>query len=288
MISKIVPDSVGTFPVGVVLHNIAQPVKVVLRTTTRQMTQLITRLMIILMTLTILTSRLDVEKNHHDNIHRQLTEFVGLQPTGIPGRQDSRNSHTSNIWSTSNKTRNRIIKSMNGNGKNSLKITQWNMGSTFWIRKTQEIQIMIQEYDPDIAIITEANIFSQDRDYEVNIPNYKLILPNTMGRLGNCRVAVLVKEGTNVQKLDRFMNDSVASVWLRVTTKGRKPFHLGAVYREHRWIRQPDGDDSETLRHQLIRWESFVCQWEAASSRADTFVIGDTNFRPQEMEHSSL
>ena len=49
------------------------------------------------------------------------------------------------------------------------------------------------------------------------------------------------------------------------------------LYREHKWLKQPDGDTSGDIRQQLDRWDSFISQWEAASGRADTFVIGDTN-----------
>ena len=136
---------------------------------------------------------------------------------------------------------------------------------------------MLQDCQPDIAIITEANIFSWVMDYELHVPNYTLILPNTTSRIGNCRIAALVKDGLNVQKLNNHMNDTVASIWLRVSAKGRRPFHLGSIYREHKWIKQPDGDMSGDSRQQFMRWESFITQWEAASSRADTFVIGDTN-----------
>ena len=134
------------------------------------------------------------------------------------------------FWSLSNKLRNKSIKSSNGNGRNTVNVTHWNMGSRFWIRKKHDIQLMLQDYNPDIAIITKANIFSWYTDYELHIPNYTLILHKTMRRIGNCRIAVLVKDGLNVQVMDNIMNVTVASVWLKVTAKGRRSLQLGAIY----------------------------------------------------------
>ena len=50
-------------------------------------------------------------------------------------------------------------------------------------------------------------MFSTDTDYELNIPNYLLILPNTMKNLNNCRIAALVREDIEVKVLNQFMND---------------------------------------------------------------------------------
>ena len=174
--------------------------------------------------------------------------------------------------------RNTRIKSGNGNIRNALVIAHWNMGSSYWINKTTELQLMLEDIKPDIALITEANIFRGDPEYALSIPNFSLILPNIMNKVGNCRIAALVLEGVNVQLLDQYMNDTVASIWMKISLKGKKTIHLGGIYREHCWIKQPDPDNnSGHILEQQARWNTFISQWEAASRRADTFVIGDTN-----------
>ena len=136
---------------------------------------------------------------------------------------------------------------------------------------------MLGVKQPDIAIISEANILIQDQEHEVYIQGYKLILPKTMNTLGNCRIAVLVRVGIEVKLLDKFMNTSVASVWLKISCKGRKSLHLGACYREHKHIRQTEPNNSGELASQINRWKLFVDQWVRASMGADTVVIGDLN-----------
>ena len=151
------------------------------------------------------------------------------------------------------------------------------MGSTFWVRKTAEIKLLLNEKDPDIAIITEANIFDFDQDYQIHIPDYTLLLPKTMKLMGNCRLAVLVREGIIVQVLDNFMEEHVSSIWMKIPSKGHRKIHLGAIYKEHQWIGQKGTNTTKAPAEQLARWGSFIDQWIAASRGAETFVIGDVN-----------
>ena len=182
-----------------------------------------------------------------------------------------------NIWSISNTARNKAIKTTNGNGSKALKITHWNMGSSHWVNQIPEINLLLANKDPDLAIFSEANIFNTDQEYELHIPGYTLILPRTMDLIGNCRVAILVKEGVDVQVLDKFMDPHIASIWLKISAKGNKIIHLGAVYRQHMWIKQSLPNNTKHPAQQYARWKDFITQWIAASRGAETFVIGDTN-----------
>ena len=59
----------------------------------------------------------------------------------------------------SNKVKNKAMKSYNGNIKTTINVIHWNMGNTYWIHKTDEIEAAINEYSPDLFYISEANIF---------------------------------------------------------------------------------------------------------------------------------
>ena len=76
---------------------------------------------------------------------------------------------------------------------------------------------------------------------------------------------------------DKYMNDSIASIFLKLSCKGRKSVNLGAIYREHRYIRQEEPNLSGSIAEQNKRWNIFTDQWIAASSRSDTIFIGDLN-----------
>ena len=66
----------------------------------------------------------------------------------IPSWTTNQSDHTSS-WAISRAIRNKI----------TLSILHWNMGSTFWANKTAEIKLLVNEKDPDIVMISEANIF---------------------------------------------------------------------------------------------------------------------------------
>ena len=65
--------------------------------------------------------------------------------------------------SLSNKARNKLVRSRNGNeGNNILKIQHWNLGSRHWHRKRTEIEALLQESEPDLLFISEANMNGGD------------------------------------------------------------------------------------------------------------------------------
>ena len=138
---------------------------------------------------------------------------------------------------------------------------------------------MLLDRKPDLAIISEANILCSDQDFELFIPEYKLILPNTMQLLNNCRIAILAKEEMDIQVLNKYMNNDIASIWLKLSCKGKKTVNLGAIYREHQHIRQVEPNVSGSIFEQNKRWIKFTDQWAAASAKGDTIVIGDLEFR---------
>ena len=180
-------------------------------------------------------------------------------------------------WSFSNKVRNNKQRTINGNGKKTINVTHWNLGPAHWINKKHTIEAMIFDFKPDIAIINEANIFEENKDHELYIANYKIVLPNTLESQGVCRLAVLVREGVQVKILQEYMNTEIASVWLKVTRKGSKKLHIGAMYRQHHLLRQPIPNNSGGVERQVARWQLFLDQWKRAGEKTECFVIGDLN-----------
>ena len=81
-------------------------------------------------------------------------------------------------WSLRHRDRNKLVKILNGNRtKKSLKILHWNIRSRFWINKQEEIQCVVDEQDPDIMFVTEANLFKEDPNHRICIDIYKIETP---------------------------------------------------------------------------------------------------------------
>ena len=180
-------------------------------------------------------------------------------------------------WSISRKIRNVNTRSYNGNRKNTISVLHWNLGSRLWTNKLNDIMDMLAVRQPDLPIISEANILNSDLEHELFVPGYKLILPKTMQFLGNCRIALLVRDCIDIQLLDRYMDCSISSIWMKLSCKGRKAIHVGAIYREHKYIRQEEPNISGSFTEQNKRWRIFLDQWERACISADTIVVGDFN-----------
>ena len=71
-----------------------------------------------------------------------------------------------------------ITDKKNGNGKDKmtpLKIIMWNVGSKFWFNKVDNLNHMIMDINPDLAVISEANLQSTTEDQLTNIKDYDII-----------------------------------------------------------------------------------------------------------------
>ena len=142
-------------------------------------------------------------------------------------------------WSKSSRLRNKIIKSSNGNGKekiNNLKIINWNLGPILWVNKVDDIFHMVTDLVPDVAIISEANIYSTDDSYRVNIQGYNMTTTCDYTTNGFGRLIVLTKQDLKFQVMKERMKDNISTIWLKFARPGRKPFLLGAIYREHKLL----------------------------------------------------
>ena len=180
----------------------------------------------------------------------------------------------------SNKKRNKLAHMKNGNrsGGNIIKISHWNIGSRKWQRKIPDIEAFIQEKNPDIFIITEANLWHDISDEERNIGGYELVLPKTMDSWGHARIAMLVKVGINFKVLDHCMDSSASSIWIQVGSRGRKPLKVGGLYREQHLLGYPTPNPTGTPNHQMARWNTLLEGWKnAASNDGKCVVLGDIN-----------
>ena len=175
----------------------------------------------------------------------------------------------------SNKNRNRSIRSKNGNIGKELTVLHWNSGSKHWVNKAEEILYWLFNKKPDVYIISEANVFSTNQDAELVTPGYSMIKTKSWSTLNHSRLVVLVRENLNITTEDKLMDDKISSVWMKISGRGVKTLHIGAIYREHTILQQPIPTDSETC--QLERWKHFIRQWKKANQSADCIILGDTN-----------
>ena len=71
-----------------------------------------------------------------------------------------------NVCAVSSKIRNKRIKIKNGNGNPSLlKVVSWNLGLRQWHKKVDDVIYMVQDHNPDVAAISEANMRAEVDQY---------------------------------------------------------------------------------------------------------------------------
>ena len=165
----------------------------------------------------------------------------------------------------------------NGNGKNTIKIMHWNGGSKFWIRKVEEIELIVDESSLDLIFMYEANLFSMDHDYQTNMEGHTLYHPKSMSIYNHSRLILLARSELNISIQLEHMEPEVASIWVKIVRKGMKKLLICGIYREHSIIFQntPNATNSDT--QQLNRWKSFISKWTTASRYTQCIVLGDFN-----------
>ena len=93
---------------------------------------------------------------------------------------------------------------------------------------------MVQDHNPDVAAISEANMRAEVDQHMNFIPGYNISTVKDFIEEGVSRLVVLTKEGLNFKLLSEKMEAGIASIWLSFVRKGKKPFIVGAIYREHK------------------------------------------------------
>ena len=216
-------------------------------------------------------SRLARKKNKNKLNEKSKTTkkmLLKLQPTGR-----NRASYLSRKKINKNK------KMENGNGKTqkAIKIVQWNLGAKRWENKIDIIKHLIEDFDPDVACISEANLYTEVEDHLRIIPGYKLVTADTMTVMKYSRIVVLVKNEINFKIEREYMDSVTASIWLSLPRRGKKKVMIGAIYREQHLLRVGTPNNTDNPNDQEARWRVVLDQWARASRGTESYIIGDLN-----------
>ena len=176
----------------------------------------------------------------------------------------------------SSKIRNKLIKQKNGNGKNSLLISHWNLGLKKWINKRNQIQALVDLDNPDLIFISEANLDELTPPHESLISGYDITLPKTVIRNGTARLVLLTKENLDFELKENLMDDIFSSIWVKISRQGAKGLLVCGLYREHQYLNQASDWSLQPIE-QSRRWSQFLRQVETARISSICHIIGDFN-----------
>ena len=155
---------------------------------------------------------------------------------------------------------------------------EWNLGSKHWVRKLEMIQATVDQHNPDVIFLTEANLFKSDPDYCQEIEGYNVVRPLTWDNpdLEYARIIMLVKPEVKFEVMTQHMEHDISSIWIKMARQGHKRLIIGGIYREHRHLKQAD-DLTASKASQEERWRRTIEQWTSISAGNECVVLGDIN-----------
>ena len=196
------------------------------------------------------------------------------------------------FWLT-NKDRNQLARALNGNRQNrGIKLAHWNAGSAYLANKMHEIEQVVSDNHPHVLGISESNLKRNHDIEEVQLQGYDLVVCKTMenDNLQISRVVCYKHQSLVAEVRDDLMSDQFSSIWLEVGLPGRSKILVCQLYREWRYLGQPDrGIYSNSIQEQLHRWLIFLDQWDRAlSTGKEVLVLGDCNLDHQKFDNDVL
>ena len=84
------------------------------------------------------------------------------------------------------------------------------------------------------------------------------------------------------------MSDKFSSIWLEIGLPGKRKILVCQLYRDWRYLGQPDkGESSNTKQEQMRRWVIFIDQWkQALATGKEVVVLGDCNIDSLKFENA--
>ena len=155
-----------------------------------------------------------------------------------------------------------------------------------------DIELAVSEHHPHLLGVSEANLKRVHDIQDVQLQDYDLILSKTMenDQLQVSRV-VCYKHHSLVGKIrEDLMSDQFSSIWLEVGLPGKRKFLVCQLYREWRYLGQPNrGEHSATVQEQMRRWVIFLDQWELAlATGKEVIVLGDINLNSLKFDNAGV
>ena len=170
---------------------------------------------------------------------------------------------------------------VNGNiRRNGIKLAHWNQGPGFLCTKKNEIENIINGYQPHILGISEGTFHSNHDVTDVKIENYDVYFSKSLKcpQLNCSRLSVYVHQDLNTKVRDDLMNETFNSIWIECGLPRQKKILVCNIYRQWQLPNQGNDKTSALVTSQLERFITFLDQWERAiATGREICVLGDFN-----------
>ena len=163
------------------------------------------------------------------------------------------------------------------NTQKSLNILQWNKGNARFLNRKDDIRVMIEDHQPHIFGICEANLHHNAHLTSMHIPNYKIEVDNLASQGYRSQIVLYISTSVSYKRRNDLEIPLCAMVWIEFHPNDGPPYLLCTGYRE--WQDQvTKSDDCRSIPNQNDRLAKMTKTWEIASREDKAIIImGDWN-----------
>ena len=204
--------------------------------------------------------------------------YVCIDPT------TNRGNFKQLIRINSNYDVNLMMHRINGNSggkiaQKCLKLIQYNKGNSDFKNKISEIQLLLQNHNPDILCLSEANIKKDHIYYLKQFPNHDFELSIMHTNVGLARNVIIVKKEVKYIRRMDLENGENSMIWIEVTLPKRKKVLVMGGYRQWSLPKIMDINNKKNMvEKQTMRFMGVLESWRLALAETkDTIVLMDDN-----------
>ena len=144
----------------------------------------------------------------------------------------------------------------------TIKMIQINKGTSELNQKIVQINDIIHRFKPQILVINELNLTSNDTMTRNMFTGYNLETDNLDIIDKMSRTGVLIQKNLHYKRRHDLEINGISTVWLQLQHPGRKPLLVQSAYRQFQRLGRPG---TLTPASQRSRWSKLIAKWEAAN-----------------------
>ena len=160
----------------------------------------------------------------------------------------------------------------------SIALCHWNKGSSLFINKINELNILINENKPDIFSVSEANYQLINPQIPNELSNFYIEANKMSPKSTFSRQILLINKSLQYKRRTDLESDLLSTVWIEVSLPKSKPILIMGGYRQWQLPSELGFNKSKSIKHQKERYELILKNWKKAShENKDIIILMDDN-----------
>ena len=137
------------------------------------------------------------------------------------------------ISSSNNNKKCHILNGNIGKSKNTLKILHWNKGPAYLQNKCNDMNYVLDRYNPDIFSVSEANMVIHRDNGDIGyLCNYNFEITDQMANVELSRQILIINKQIIYKRRKDLESKFDCCIWIEIQLKGQKPLLVMGGYRQ--------------------------------------------------------